>query len=186
MMLRLLRSIAISAAIQITTLAAYVILERQLAPHIGFASLIAASCIVMFAASLPISMGGWGLRELSAVVALQLIGLSSASALVIALMIGLMSLAVLAVIALAFMIGDMRPATPVVQTPAKTPDYAAALDWLLPLAAVTAVFFQIHVPTAGGKLNVNLADPVVLVAAALFVLRLYDHAILPAMARSPT
>ena len=28
---------------------------------------------VMFAASLPISMGGWGLRELSAVVALQLV-----------------------------------------------------------------------------------------------------------------
>ena len=105
MLMRLLRSVAISAAIQLTTLAAYVILERQLAPHIGFASLIAASCIVMFAASLPISMGGWGLREFSAVVALQLIGLSSASALVIALMIGLMSLAVLAVIALAFMIG---------------------------------------------------------------------------------
>lgn len=171
MMLRLLRSLAISTAIQITTLAAYVILERQLAPHIGFASLIAASCIVMFAASLPISMGGWGLRELSAVVALQLIGLSSASALVIALMIGLMSLAVLAVIAIAFMIGDIRPATPVMQAPSKAPDYAAALDWLLPLAAVTAVFFQIHVPTAGGKLNVNLADPVALVAAALFVLR---------------
>ena len=33
------------------------------------------------------------------------------------------------------------------------------------------MFFQIHVPTAGGKLNVNLADPVVLVAAALFALR---------------
>ena len=172
MLIRLLRSVAISAAIQITTLAAYVILERQLAPHIGFASLIAASCIVMFAASLPISMGGWGLRELSAVVALQLIGLSSASALVIALMIGLMSLAVLAVIALAFMVGDVRPAALTIQTPAKVPDYAAALDWLLPLTAVTAVFFQIHVPTAGGKLNINLADPVVLVAAALFALRL--------------
>ena len=64
-----------------------------------------------------------------------------------------------------------KPATPAIQAPAKTPDYAAALDWLLPLAVATAVFFQIHVPTAGGKLNVNLADPVVLVAAALFVLR---------------
>ena len=171
MLMRLLRSIAISVAIQLTTLAAYVILERQLAPHIGFASLIAASCIVMFAASLPISMGGWGLRELSAVVALQLIGLSSASALVVALMIGLMSLAVLAAIAVAFMIADTKPAAPAMQAPAKTPGYAAALDWLLPLAVATAVFFQIHVPTAGGKLNVNLADPVVLVATALFVLR---------------
>ena len=171
MLVRLLRSIAISAAIQLTTLAAYVVLERQLAPHIGFASLIAASCIVMFAASLPISMGGWGLRELSAVVALQLIGLSSASALVVALVIGLTSLAVLAVTAIAFMIGDVRPAARAIQVPAQRPDYAAALDWLLPLAAATAVFFQFHVPVAGGKLNVNLADPVALVAAALFVLR---------------
>ena len=171
MLLRLLRSIAISAAIQFTTLAAYVVLERQLAPHIGYASLIAASCIVMFAASLPISMGGWGLRELSAVVALQLIGLSGASALVVALMIGLTSLAVLAVIAIAFLIGDAKPAATIVQTPSRAPDYAAALDWLLPLAVATAVFFQIHVPTAAGKLNVNLADPFVLVAAALFVLR---------------
>jgi hypothetical protein len=171
MLLRLLRSVAISAAIQLTTLAAYVILERQLAPHIGFASLIAASSIVMFAASLPVSMGGWGLRELSAVVALQLIGLSSASALVVALMIGLMSLAVLAVIAVTFMIAEPKPAAPVAQATSKTPDYAAALDWLLPLAVATAVFFQIHIPTAGGKLNVNLADPVVLAVAALFVLR---------------
>ena len=152
-------------------LAAYVILERQLAPHIGFASLIARLLHRDVRGEPADSMGGWGLRELSAVVALQLIGLSSASALVIALMIGLMSLAVLAVIALAFMIGDVEARGAAIQTPAKTPDYAAALDWLLPLAVATAVFFQIHVPTAGGKLNVNLADPVVLVAAALFVLR---------------
>ena len=59
-------------------------LETALAPHIGIASLAAASCIVMLAASLPISFGGWGLRELSAVVALQAIGLTSASALLIA------------------------------------------------------------------------------------------------------
>jgi hypothetical protein len=171
MLTRLLRSITISAAIQLTTLAAYVVLERQLAPHIGIASLIAASCIVMFAASLPISMGGWGLRELSAVVALQLIGLSSASALVVALMIGMMSLAVLALIAITFMIGDTRSALPATQAQSATPDYAAALDWFLPLAVATAVFFQIHVPTIGGKLNLNLADPFVLVAAALFLLR---------------
>jgi hypothetical protein len=103
---------------------------------------------------------------------LQMIGLSSASALVVALMIGLMSLAVLAAIAVAFMIADAKPAATVMQAPSKAPDYAAALDWLLPLAVATAVFFQIHVPTAGGKLNVNLADPFVLVAAVLFVLRL--------------
>jgi uncharacterized membrane protein YbhN (UPF0104 family) len=89
----------------VTTLAAYVALERALAPHIGIVSLAAASCIVMLAASLPVSFGGWGLRELSAVVALQAIGLSAASALLTALLIGFLSLAVIAGTAVFIMLG---------------------------------------------------------------------------------
>ena len=109
MLMRLLRSIAISAAIQLTTLAAYV---DSRAPTCAAYRLCLADRRVLHrdvrGEPAHISMGGWGLRELSAVVALQLIGLSSASALVVALMIGLMSLAVLAVIAIAFMIGDRQ------------------------------------------------------------------------------
>src|SRR6185503_486409 len=112
LLLRLLRSLAISLAIQVTTLAAYIALGRALAPHIGMASFAAAACIVMLAASLPVSFGGWGLRELSAVVALQAIGLSSASALVIALLIGVLSLVVIAGMALVVMLGwEPKPDT---------------------------------------------------------------------------
>jgi hypothetical protein len=168
---RLLRSFAISLAIQATTLGAYVALETALAPHIGIASLAAASCIIMLAASLPISFGGWGLRELSAVVALQAIGLSSASALLIALLIGVLSLAVIAGTAIVIMVG-WRPAarSGVVAASPATPDYTAALDWLLPLMAVTAVFFQIYIPSGNGQISVNLADPLVILGAGLFAL----------------
>jgi O-antigen ligase len=173
----LLRSFLISLAIQVTTLAAYVALERALAPHIGIVSLAAASCIVMLAASLPVSFGGWGLRELSAVVALQAIGLSAASALLTALLIGFLSLAVIAGTAVFIMLGRDAPSVaqpaqqPVRAAPA--PDYTAALDWSLPLIAATAVFFQIYIPTGGGPISVNLADPVVMIAAVLFGLRYF-------------
>ena len=168
---RLLRSFAISLAIQGTTLAAYVALERTLAPQIGIASLIAASCIIMLAASLPISFGGWGLRELSAVVALQAIGLSSASALVVAIMIGLLSLVTIAGTAIVVMLGWKHKARPVAVQPAPAvPDYAAALDWTLPLMAATAVFFQIYVPTGDGRISVNLADPIVVLGGGMFLL----------------
>jgi hypothetical protein len=171
MIRRLARSFAISLAIQGTTLAAYVALANDLAPNIGLASLAAASCIVMLAASLPISFGGWGLRELSAVVALQAIGLSSASALLVALLIGFLSLAVIAATAVIIMIG-WKPgqAAAVRSNASEGPDYAAVLDWLLPLGAATAVFFQIHLPTGNGSISVNLADPIAVVGGILFVL----------------
>jgi O-antigen ligase len=169
---RLLRSFAISFAIQATTLAAYVALERALAPHIGVTSLAAASCIVMLAASLPISFGGWGLRELSAVVALQAIGLSAASALLTALLIGFLSLVVIAGTAVLVMLGrDTKGASQNSVSATPTPDYTSVLDWSLPLVAATAVFFQIYIPAGGSPLSVNLADPVVVIAAVLFGLR---------------
>jgi hypothetical protein len=173
LLLRLLRSLLISLAIQGTTLAAYVALERALAPHVGIVSLAAASCIVMLAASLPISFGGWGLRELSAVVALQAIGLSSASALLTALLIGALSLGVIVALPLVIMAGGgPAPAGgPAAITRAAMPDYTAALDWVLPTLAASAVLFQLHIPTDNDLINVNLADPVVMLGASLFVLR---------------
>ncbi len=58
-------------------MAAYVIAAHALSPHIPIADLVAASAVVMFAASVPISLAGWGVRELSAIVALGAIGMSS-------------------------------------------------------------------------------------------------------------
>lgn len=52
-----------------------------------------------------------------------------------------------------------------------TIDYAEALGWVLPLTAAVFVLFQIYVPIGSGLLNVNLADPVVILGGSLFVLR---------------
>src|SRR5690606_34198537 len=91
---------------------------------------------------------------------------------------GVGSLASMAVIAAASLPGrvaagkaskaeDSRIAAPV---SGPSIDYARALAWTLPLAAATLVLFQIYVPMGSGILNVNLADPVALIAASLFIL----------------
>ena len=48
-------------------------------------------------------------------------------------------------------------------------DYGTALAWCLPLLAAAGVFFQIHVPLASGRLNVNLADPLAIIGGVLLV-----------------
>lgn len=48
-------------------------------------------------------------------------------------------------------------------------DYMTLLGWGLPLVASVFVLFQIYVPIGSGLLNVNLADPVAMLAGALFI-----------------
>jgi len=83
-----LRNGGLSLAIQLTTLAAYVLIGRALSPGVPLPAIVAASCIIMFAASLPVSLGGWGLREMSALFVLQAIHFSAAAALIVGLVIG--------------------------------------------------------------------------------------------------
>jgi uncharacterized membrane protein YbhN (UPF0104 family) len=174
------RNLVISLVIQLLTIAAYVVAALMFAPDSPFLDIVAASAIVMLAASLPISFGGWGVREISAMVALGFVGLASTAAFMVGLLIGVTSLAIVLALALAtarawnFELTKKRPA------PERRIDYGAALDWIIPIAAATAVFFQLHVPVREGFVNVNLADPVAILAGSLTLVRarmLWDHAI---------
>jgi hypothetical protein len=162
------RNTAVTIGIQATTAFAYVALVRAAAPAATISAMAAASFIVMFTASLPISFAGWGVRELSAVFALKLIGVSTGFALVVSILIGLLSLAVVAVVGLTAV---TAPAAAVrnIEQRVRGFDAPAFLMLVIPLAAATAVLFQIYVPTADGNLSVNLADPVVLLGGCIFV-----------------
>jgi uncharacterized membrane protein YbhN (UPF0104 family) len=70
-------SVLISLVIQVLTILAYTTAAQSLAPEVPIENLVAAAAIVMLAASLPISLGGWGMREFSAVVALGAVGVSA-------------------------------------------------------------------------------------------------------------
>jgi hypothetical protein len=163
-------SMLISLVVQILTIAAYTTAAHSLAPDVPIQDLLAAATIVMLAASVPISLGGWGMREFSAVLALGAVGMGANASFAVAVLIGIAGLAVVVVLAAASVPG-WRGKNQVVSTPnSPAVDYSAALDWLLPLAAVTLVFFQLYVPTRSGQVNVNLADPIAILGGALFLI----------------
>jgi uncharacterized membrane protein YbhN (UPF0104 family) len=85
---QILRIAGLSLLVQLPMMAAYVMAAHALSPQTSIVSITAASAIVMFAASVPISLAGWGVREMSAVVALGTIGVGAANALVAAIIIG--------------------------------------------------------------------------------------------------
>lgn len=164
----LAKVVILTALVQFPVMAAYVSIAHALAPPISFANLIAASAIVMFAASIPISLSGWGVREMSAVAALGLIGVSGHAAFTTAALIGIGSLIAMGLVGGATFF--WRRATIIVKTTNAQPkiSYAKVVSWFFPLAAATFVPFQVYLPVGTGLLNVNLADPIAILGASLF------------------
>jgi hypothetical protein len=179
--LPILRNIAVSTLIQLATMAAYVTAAHAIAPTIPLLDISAGSAVVMLVASLPISLSGWGVRELSAVFTLGVIGVPSPAALMVAVLIGVISLLVVGLFALTSFWSAPKPiAAP---PPGANPriDYGTLLAWPIPLLAATAVFFQIYVPVGSGvSLNVNLADPLAILGGALFLIGCVTQRRLPA------
>lgn len=176
-----LQLVALTVLVQIPMMMAYVLASHTLSPQTPTASLVATSAIVMFAASVPISLAGWGVRELSAVVALGTIGVAPQAAFLAAVIVGAGSmLAMVAVVATALPGFIFNVAKTENYTTSQHIDYARALLWVVPIAVATLVFFQIYVPIGSGTLlNVNLADPLAILGGALFVLTYWQKHELP-------
>jgi hypothetical protein len=173
------RALLLTAFIQGATMIAYVAAARGLAPSIPILDLAAAISIVMFAASVPISFAGWGVREISAVYALGAVQMPTEAALVIAASIGVFSLLSTAVIALfATLLPRPAPMAATSVAAVSRPGFHADrfLVWVLPIGAAMAVFFQVELPVRGGRLNVNLADGLAVFGGGLFALHLVKSA----------
>ena len=176
---RVLRLAALSLVVQLPMMAAYIAVAHVLSPQIAIANIAAASAIVMFAASVPISLAGWGVREMSAVFALGAIGVGSADALVAAIVVGAGSMLTMAVTAIFSLGGRISKNQTNISTRVSI-DYTRSLAFVLPLAAATFVLFQIFVPMPSGTLlNVNLADPIAILSASLFLLMTFRSGRLP-------
>jgi len=169
--LRMLRVAGLTVLVQLPMMSVYVAIAHEFSPAMPIVDLAAASAVVMFAASVPISLAGWGVRELSAVVALGAVGMSTSGALATAIIIGAGSLLAMGVIFAISFEGKQRDVPAGNDATVATIDYAEALGWILPLTAAVFVLFQIYVPIGSGLLNVNLADPIVILGGSLFVLR---------------
>jgi len=103
---------ALTAAAQIPMMAAYVVLGSGLSPNTPLMSLAAASGIVMFAASMPVSFSGWGVREFSSVLALGAIGFGAVDALTVGLLVGIIAALQMGLV-FALTSSQLRPSQPV-------------------------------------------------------------------------
>ena len=167
--LSFLRTLALSLVVQLTMMAAYIVAALAISMRIDLASLTSAIALVMLAASIPISFAGWGVREMSAVAALGAVGMPPDGALTIALLIGMISLGC----AVALAIGSTRGATSTEANknkPAISRDPDGVLMATLPVLVAVLVFFQVHIPTGKGELNLNLADPFAFLGGTMFIL----------------
>ena len=168
----LTRNLLLSLAIQACTVTAYVIIALSLSPAIPLNNIFAASAVVAFAASLPISFSGWGVRELSAMLVLGIVGIQSETALAIAVLIGILALAVAASLAAAALLIPRKhaPYAAIQWDTVRQINIVTAVQCGIPLIAATAVYFQIHLPVRTTLVNVNLADPLAILGGALFLL----------------
>jgi uncharacterized membrane protein YbhN (UPF0104 family) len=168
---------------QLLMLGAFVMGFHAIAPQISIAVLFSASAVISFAASMPISVGGWGVRELTAVYVMGQLGVPPADALAVSVLIGVLStLVVIGMGPFAIDKNQNHEAERLMSTDKiyRASDLERSAAWVLGFSVAVAVFFQVHVTLPGGTINVNLADPLAMLALAAVGLHCLFSRSLPA------
>lgn len=159
----------ISAGANLLVFGAYVAALDAVGVSLPFWQAMGAAAIVTFAASLPISVNGWGVRELAAIYAFGALGVSSHDAVAASVLVGLCATVV--VLAAAPLLARREPAATAivrtVETDAGLPDFDRLAGLLLAHLAAFFLFFQIQASVAGGWISLNLADPLAVLALCL-------------------
>jgi hypothetical protein len=91
----MLTALVLTLASQGCMVAAYVAVCIGLRPDISPLAIAAATSIVMYLAAMPITSGGWGIREVSSIHLLATIGFDASSALAASVLTGLLGLVAL-------------------------------------------------------------------------------------------
>ena len=163
-------------------LSAFVVAVTSLRSDIDYLNLFAAAAITSFAANLPLTIHGWGLRELAAVYTLGLLGVPASEALAISILIGLCSTAVI-LIAAPLVIGKHGSSTLRPKLNAQSFQQRIEVEkvsvWVLSMVTAGLVFFQIHVRIYDGVINLNLSDPFAILSIAALAAHVYTTRKLP-------
>lgn len=175
---RVLELLLVTMASLGAMLSCFALLFHVVAPDLGWLDLFAMAAIVSFGASIPLSFGGWGLREIAAIYVLGLAGVASGAALSASVLCGLLSMAgvlLLAGVVVLWSRGTLwrAPETgqyPVVDKVGPAVSTEGVSAWVLYTAASVLVFFQIHVTISGTTVNLNLADPFAVLALSAVAL----------------
>lgn len=164
----------ITLAGQVLVLLSFVMAIRALEPTMGVIEIAAAAAVISFAASLPITINGWGVREIASVFVLGHLGIPAADAVVVSVMVGLCSTLVIVL----FIPLSLKESPSVAPAWQPQHDGRSVVEieriavWVLGMSVGISVFFQAHVELPGGIVNVNLADPLAVLALAAMALRI--------------
>lgn len=167
----LVESASLTLIGQLLVLGAFVVGIQAIHPGIGIMSLFAAAAAISFAASIPITVNGWGVRELTAVYVLGWLGISAVDAVAVSVLIGLCSTVVIIAVSPFFLrkVSDGDASAGAFSKIAKpASDVEKVSAWVLSMATAVLVFFQAHVelPQSLGAINLNMADPFAILALA--------------------
>lgn len=163
---RVIEILSITAVGQMLVLICFVIGIYALAPNIGLPRMLAAAAIISFAATLPITINGWGVRELVSVFVLGQLGIAAVDAVTVSIMVGLCSTLVI-VCLIPFPLKRIRfdsTSSPGVPRIHKVSEIEKIAAWIMSMAIAVTVFFQAHISLPGGIFNVNLADPLAILS----------------------
>jgi uncharacterized membrane protein YbhN (UPF0104 family) len=95
-----LRVVGLSLAAQIVYFVAVYAITKSTGANVSFAQLLTVLPVITLVASLPLSLGGWGIREGAFVYGLGLLGVPMETAFLVSVQIGLLSMLSVAVTAL--------------------------------------------------------------------------------------
>ena len=162
----------LTAAGQLLILASFVIAILTLQPETHILSAFAAAALISFIASIPISVNGWGVREIASVFVLGRLGIGPEEAITVSILIGICS--TLVIVGSAPFIFCKSPAPQVsingIVSAHVIPNIEKAGAWLLSMAVVLLVFFQVHMTLNEGLININLADPFAILSLTAVIL----------------
>jgi len=163
-------------------LAAFVVAFASLDTSLTITQLIAGAAIVSFAASMPLSVGGWGVREFTAVMVYGQMGVDAATAMAGSVTVGLCSTLAILLTSGTLLRRDRSTLNPVAASnPMQATHHIteSTATWLLSMTTVALVFFQVHLKLNGHVVNVNMGDPFAMLALAALALLGLSHKALP-------
>ncbi len=164
---------AISAGANLLVFAAYVAALEAVGVDLPLWQAMGAAAIVTLAASLPISVNGWGVRELAAIYVFGALGVSSYDAVAASVLVGLC--ATFVVLAAAPLLARReRIVAAIARVPEpdnSLPDFDRLAGLLLAHLAAFFLFFQIQAPVTDGWISLNLADSLAVLALCLVLVQ---------------
>lgn len=176
-----LETLAITALGHALIIGAFVVAFHAMGTELGVVPMLAGAAIVSFAASLPLNVGGWGLRELAAVMVFGYLGVDAATAMAGSVTVGLCSTVAVLLTSTGLLRQHKLPARATSGAPMKfdRDDLERTASWLLGMSTAALIYFQMHLMLGGSTVNVNLGDPLALMAFAAVALHCLTRRQLP-------